>query len=130
MLKRVAFTRRPTRLSSRHYSRFSHVTTANLTEEHTVNKGAEKCLQTLVIKVPFLQVYLVVDTMGEIPSTGGREETCTLLEELSQNSKMHILMTSRREHDIIEYMSECNSVTDRFKIWKSTMTSNYTSKKS
>lgn len=72
----------------------------------------QKCLQTLVTEMPFLRVYIIVDAIDEIPHTAGREEACSLLEELSQNAKAHVLMTSRREYDITEYMSECNSAVD------------------
>jgi len=62
--------------------------------------------------MPFFHVHLIIDALDEIPATEGREEACKLLEELSQSPKAHVLVTSRREHDITEYMSECNSVTD------------------
>jgi NACHT domain len=72
----------------------------------------QKCLQTLVTEMPFTHIYIVADAIDEIPDTAGREEACHLLEELSQNAKAHVLMTSRREYDIMECVSECKSVTD------------------
>jgi len=72
----------------------------------------QKCLQTMVTEMPFLHVYIIVDAIDEIPDTAGREEACNLLEDLSQNAKAHVLMTSRREYDITEYMSQCNSAVD------------------
>jgi hypothetical protein len=72
----------------------------------------KSCIQTLMDELPFFNVYLIVDAIDEIPSPEGREEACKVLQELSQNPKAHVLMTSRREHDITEYISECNNVTD------------------
>ena len=72
----------------------------------------QKCLQTLLISMPFQHAYLIVDALDEIPGTEGREEACKLLDELSQSTMAHFLVTSRREHDITEYMSECKEVTD------------------
>ena len=72
----------------------------------------KKCLQKLLMEMPCSHVYLIVDAIDEIPSTEGREDACNLLSELSQNSNTHVLVTSRREHDITEYMSECIGVTD------------------
>ena len=72
----------------------------------------KSCIQTLMDELPFFNVYLIVDAIDEMPSPDGREEACKVLQELSQNPKAHVLMTSRREHDITEYISECNNVTD------------------
>jgi hypothetical protein len=72
----------------------------------------KSCIQTLMNELSFFDVYLIVDAVDEIPSPEGREEACKVLQELSQNPKAHVLMTSRREHDITEYISECNNVTD------------------
>jgi hypothetical protein len=69
-------------------------------------------LLSLLDEMPFFHVYIIVDAIDEIPDTEGREEACKILEELSQSPKAHILTTSRREYDIIECMSECNSITD------------------
>lgn len=72
----------------------------------------KRCLHTLFNETPIHHVYVLIDALDEIPDTDGREEACKILEELSQHPKVHILTTSRREHDITEYMSECNSITD------------------
>lgn len=72
----------------------------------------KSCIQTLIDEVPFFNVYLIVDAIDEIPNSDGREEACKVLQELSQNPKAHVLMTSRREHDITEFISECNNITD------------------
>jgi hypothetical protein len=71
-----------------------------------------KCLQTLVTDMPFLHVYVVVDAIDEIPDTAGREQACNLLKELSQNTKEHVFMASRREYDITKCTSKCISVMD------------------
>jgi hypothetical protein len=95
------------------------ITPECLASLHRVYKGStpptEKSklsLQTLVNEMPFLHVYIVVDAIDEILDTDGREEACKLLEELCQSPKAHVLMTSRRELDIMEYMSEYNRVMD------------------
>jgi hypothetical protein len=72
----------------------------------------KRILQALFEEMPFFHVHLIIDALDEIPGTEGREEACKLLEELSQSPKAHVLVTSRREHDITECMSECNGVTD------------------
>jgi hypothetical protein len=72
----------------------------------------KSCIQTLIDELPFFNVYLIVDAIDEIPNSEGREEACEVLQELSKNPKAHVLMTSRREYDITEYISECNNVTD------------------
>jgi hypothetical protein len=72
----------------------------------------QRCLQTLATEMPFLHVYIIVDAIDEIPDTAGREEACNLLDALSQTAKAHVLMTSRREYDITECISECKSVAD------------------
>ena len=72
----------------------------------------KSCIQTLIDELPFFNVYLIVDAIDEIPNSDGREEACKVLQELSQNPKAHVLMTSRREHDITEFISECNNITD------------------
>jgi hypothetical protein len=66
----------------------------------------------LTDEMPFHHVYILVDAIDEIPDTDGREEACKILGDLSHNTKTHILATSRREHDITECMSECDSVRD------------------
>jgi hypothetical protein len=71
-----------------------------------------KCLQTLVTELPFLHVYIIVDAVDEIPDTVGREEACNLLEELSLNSKAHVLMMSRREYGITDCTSKCIGIVD------------------
>ena len=68
--------------------------------------------QKLVDERPINHVYVHVDALDEIPDTDGREASCKILDELSQCSKNHIIMTSRREHDITEYVSECELVND------------------
>jgi hypothetical protein len=75
-------------------------------------EALKRCIQNLVEEMPFLHVYIIVDAVDEIPNTDGREEACKLLEELSEGPKSHVLMTSRREHDITEYTSECIGITD------------------
>lgn len=72
----------------------------------------KSCIQTLMEGLPFFNVYLIVDAIDKIPTPDRREEACKVLQELSQNPKAHVLITSRREHDITEYISECNNVTD------------------
>jgi hypothetical protein len=72
----------------------------------------KSCIQTLMDELPFFNVYLIVDAIDEIPNPDGREEACKVLQEVSQNPKAHVLMTSRREYDITEYVLECNNVTD------------------
>jgi hypothetical protein len=72
----------------------------------------KRILKTLFEEMPFSHVHLIIDALDEIPAPEGREEACKLLEELSQSPKAHVLVTSRREHDITECMSECNGVTD------------------
>jgi hypothetical protein len=74
-------------------------------------EALKRFIQILVEEMPF-HVYMIVDSVDEIPNTDGREEACKLLEELSQGPRSHVLMTSRREHEITEYTSECIGVTD------------------
>jgi hypothetical protein len=75
-------------------------------------EALKRSIQILVEEMPFLHVYMIVDAVDEIPNTDGREEACKLLEELSRGPRSHVLMTSRREHDITEYTSECIGITD------------------
>jgi hypothetical protein len=51
-----------------------------------------------------------VDALDEIPDSGEREKACTALKRLCRNPRSHILTTSRREHYIIEVMSEIERV--------------------
>ncbi|CZR68976.1 uncharacterized protein PAC_18877 [Phialocephala subalpina] len=73
-----------------------------------------KALRTLVDETLFHHVYILVDALDEISDTDGRKEVCKILDELSQRPKAHIITTSRREHDITEYMLECKKIRD---IW-------------
>jgi pyridoxal/pyridoxine/pyridoxamine kinase len=88
----------------------------------------KRILQNLFEEVPFFHVHLIIDALDEIPGTEGREEACKLLEELSQSPKAHVLVTSRREHDL---PSVCQNATasrtsqSRTRQW--TMTYNSTS---
>jgi len=71
----------------------------------------KKALQSLIGEMPLDDIYMIVDALDEIPDLDRRNKACEILNELSQSSKAHIL-TSRREHDITEYMSEFNSIVD------------------
>jgi len=73
-----------------------------------------KTLLTLVDERFLCHVYILVDALDEILDTDQREDTCRILDEVSQKPKAHIIATSRREHDITEYMSECKTVKDIF----------------
>ena len=72
----------------------------------------KRAFQSLIEGTPLDNIYMIVDAVDEIPDTDGRKKACEILNDLSQSSKAHILTTSRREHDITEYMSEFNSIVD------------------
>jgi hypothetical protein len=71
-----------------------------------------KALRMLVDEKFFHHVYVVVDALDEIPDTDERTETCKILDEVSQKPRAHVITTSRREHDIFEYMSERKTIRD------------------